>query len=64
MNFSGVHVTGTATLLDAQGNVLSAPVRMNDIGDFFVPLNSAGAFVRLQCADATQSHDAEFTDHI
>ena len=50
--FFGVHVTGTATLLDAQGNVLSGPVRMNDIGDFSVPLNSAGASVRLQCENA------------
>jgi hypothetical protein len=49
--FFGVHVTGTATLLDANGTPVGTPGRMNELGDFAVqyPIAASPVSVSLQC---------------
>ena len=37
--FFGVHVTGTATLLDSNGNPVGTPARMNELGDYALAYN-------------------------
>jgi hypothetical protein len=51
--FFSVHVNATATLLDANGNVLGGPVQVNSLGYYELP-EAAGAFsVVLQCEQAS-----------
>lgn len=53
--FFGVHSTGTATLLDASGNVLSGPVRLNEQGDYSLLWDftaATPASVSLSCEGA------------
>jgi hypothetical protein len=52
--FFGVHVTGTATFLDANGNVVGTPARMNELGDYAVqfPITASPVSVAFQCEGA------------
>jgi hypothetical protein len=50
--FFGVHVNATATLLDAAGNSLAGPVRVNVTGFYALPAIADAASVWLQCEQA------------
>jgi hypothetical protein len=52
--FFGVHVTGTAVLLDRGGKVVSGPVRVNEFGDYAIPIprGADGVTVLLKCENA------------
>ncbi len=52
--FFGVHVTGTATLLDASNNPMGTSVRLNELGDYSLVYNfqSPPASVSLSCETA------------
>ena len=52
--FFGVHVTGTARLLDAAGNQVGTPGRMNELGDFAVqyPITATPVNASFQCEGA------------
>jgi len=50
--FFGVHANATATLLDASGNTLAGPVRVNSAGFYALPVIAGAASVRLQCEQA------------
>jgi hypothetical protein len=50
--FFGVHVSATATLLDANGNNLAGPVRANSFGYYALPIIAGAASVLLQCEQA------------
>jgi hypothetical protein len=51
--FFGVHVTATATLLDASSNTLAGPVQMDEFGNYTLPMLSNAATVRLNCEGAS-----------
>jgi len=50
--FFGVHVTATATLLDAGNNILAGPQRVNEFGDYALLANPNAAMVSLKCEGA------------
>jgi len=50
--FFNVHVTATATLLDASEIKLAGPVNLNDLGDYALPYNVNAATVQLKCQGA------------
>jgi hypothetical protein len=50
--FFGVHVSASVTLLDAAGNILAGPVRVNSTGYYALPLIAGAASVWLQCEEA------------
>lgn len=50
--FFNVHVTATATLLDAFGIKLAGPVQLNEFGDYSLPYNANAASVSLKCQGA------------
>ena len=50
--FFGVEVVGSASLLDAKGNVLFGPVRTDQWGDYALPYLSNAASVSLGCEAA------------
>jgi hypothetical protein len=50
--FFGVTATATATLLDASGNKLAGPVRVNEFGDYSFPFGANAASLLLKCENA------------
>jgi len=50
--FFGIRVAATATLLDAQHNILAGPVQVNEFGDYSLPFDPRAASVRLKCGKA------------